>query len=144
MSSLDQKFPKSWDTEMGLNDAEQVKALKVLNSTIEDLSRSPVLNPYYLVQRLRDRLEMALGLTFDNTLMPGETGNKTVPLSPVNNPTIHNLSGEYVKDNGFLKLFPLGLTLSFQWVKTDKVYHVHGEIKPVQLPTPIAVSEKKE
>lgn len=142
--SLDQKFPKTWDTERGLDNEEQVQALKVLNSTIEDLSKSPVINPYYLVQRVRERLEMALGLTFDTALLPGESGLRSVPLTPVNNPTIHNFSGEYVKDNGFLKMFPLGLTIHFQWVKTEKVYHVHSEIKPVQLPTPVAVSEKKE
>lgn len=144
MSSFDQKFPKSWDAEVGLDNEEQLKALKVLNTTIEDLSKSPVLNPYYLVQRLRDRLEMALGLTFNSALLPGDSGEKSIHLAPVNNPTVHNLSGEYTTDNGYLKIFPHGLVISFRWVKTDKVYHVHPEIKPVLIPNLVPVTEKKD
>lgn len=140
MSSFDQRFPKSWNAEIGLDNDEQKKALEVLNSTIEDLNHNPVLNPYYMIQRMRVRLETALGLTFDTVLLPGETGQKVAHLFPVNNPSVHNHSAQYTYDNTFLKLFPRGLVIEFRWIKTYNMYHVHATIKQEELPNPVPVA----
>jgi len=156
MSNLDQSFstllsediqkclPSAGNAEVGLDAQEQTKALELINSTLAPLTSTTTLNPYYMVQRIQVRLAQSTGLTFDEAYFVGETGEKEIILRPVDNITVHNLSGQYTSDNPFLKMFPGGLRIKFQFVKVGTLYHVDAQVIPVPLPSPVPVTEKKE
>lgn len=141
---VQKRLPSPGNAEVGLDAQEKAARLAQMNGELSPLTHSPTVNPYYLVQRIKDRIGLAFGLTFDETYLLGDSGAKELFLKPIQNVTVHNFAGEYTHDNSYLKVFPGGLHIKFQYVKTGKVYHVHAEIAEVPLPSPVPVSEKKE
>jgi hypothetical protein len=141
---IQKRLPSPGNSEVGLDAQEKAKRLEHMNSELTPLTNTPTVNPYSLVQRIKDRVGLAFGLTFNDAYLLGDSGTKELFLKPIQNITVHNFSGEYTTDNGYLKVFPGGLQIKFQYVKTGKVYHIHAEIVEVPLPSPVPVSEKKD
>lgn len=136
-------IPSSGNAELGLSPLEQITTLEKINSVLAGITDSPALNPYYLVERVRERLQNVLGLTFENTYLMGDTGTVEKILEPMYAPTggrVHD-AAKWTQDNGFLKLFPGGLKVRFTFLKVNRVYTVGAEVITLPTPTPAAVSE---
>lgn len=136
-------IPSSGNAEQGLTPLEQITTLEKINSVLAGITDSPALNPYYVVERVRERLQTVLGLTFDTTYFVGDTGVIEKVLQPLYNPTqgrIHSAS-KWTEDNGFLKLFPGGLKVRFHFLKVGRVYTVGAEVTRLPDPLPSSVSE---
>lgn len=138
------KLPTPGNVELGLTREERVKSLETFNSVLAGLVEVPASNPYYMVEKIKKRLELTLGLTFDDTFyMAGDSGKTVLPLIDVNVVFTHsNLDGRVRSDNGFLKRFPHGLVLHLSWVTFKNITHVDVNIMESSIPTPISVNEK--
>src|ERR1700675_1246164 len=126
-------IPSSGNAEQGLTPLEQITTLEKINGVLAGITDHPALNPYYVVERVRERLQAVLGLTFDTTYFVGDTGVIDKVLEPLYNPTtgrIHS-ANKWTQDNGFLKLFPGGLKVRFHFLKVGKVYTVAAEVTPM-------------
>ena len=77
-------IPSSGNVVTGLNSKEQTHALEVINGSLSAITDSPALNPYYLVERVKDRLKVMLGVSFDNIFFLGDVGSFEKPLVPHN------------------------------------------------------------
>jgi hypothetical protein len=144
-------IPSSGNVMVGLNTPEQEALLRHINSLLVGIVEAPSFNPYYQLERIKDRLKMSTGLTFDNTYFLGEVGSFEKLLVPMNNlnaatpafrttanPHIHSPApGGDVIDNGYLNKFPHGLKIKIQFLKSNTLYHLNVEIVPV--PDPPAV-----
>jgi hypothetical protein len=136
-------IPSSGNVTVGLNDEEQEHLLGMINSMLVILTDTPALNPYYILERIKTRLKLTLGLTFDDTYFLGEIGSFEKPLVPVNlmHAHTHGMFGQEVIDNGWLNKFPHGLTLKVQFVKSGPLYHLNAEVFPcpdLKVPPPIS------
>jgi hypothetical protein len=123
-------FPHTGNVEEGLNSQEQLQMLEHMNSVLSPLTTTATLNPYYMVQRIKDRVKLALGLTFDETLFLGESGTRTCFLFPTENVHAQSKAGIHFPDHPYLKMFPSGLIIKFQFLKIATTYHVDVKIVP--------------
>jgi hypothetical protein len=155
MSSLDQTFtsflkedntnstiPSSGNVLTGLNSEEQEHLLQELNSVLSGITNTPVINPYYIVERIKTRLKLTLGLSFDNTYFLGDVGSFERKLFPHND--LVSVEGGNIppNDNAWLKLFPHGLCVRIRFVKVSNLYTVSAEILPVKdFGAPPSISE---
>ncbi len=128
----DSNFLHSGNVEEGLSSKEQLQMLDHLNSVFAPLTATSTVNPYYMVQRIKDRIKMALGLTFDETLFLGENGNKECYLYPTELVHVKNKAGIPFPDHPYLKLFPSGLLIKFQFLKIGNIYHIDATITPAK------------
>ena len=136
-------IPSSGNVITHLNHEEQEHALQKVNSLLTAITDSPVLNPYYLVERIKTRLKLALGLSFDDSYFLGDIGSFEKPLFAHNdNVSVYGgITQSVPNDNGWLKLFPRGLVIRFQFLKNGNLYNVNAEIvlRPEpQSPPPIS------
>jgi len=137
-------IPSPGNVLTGLNQGEQERLLEQINSMLAVLTDSPALNPYYIVERIKTRLKMALGLTFDNSYFLKEVGSFEKPLFAHNDTVSVYGGGAQVcpPDNAWLKLFPHGLGIKIQFLKSGTLYHLNAEIFPYpDPPQPKAISE---
>jgi hypothetical protein len=141
---VEKRLPSSGNAEVGLDSKERANVLEQLNGLLTPLTHTPVLNVYYMIQRIKDRLATTTGLTFSDALFAGEGGQKNFRLVPVDGVYAHTFSGVRVPVNGWLSLFPHGLDIHFRYVKLGNLYTVHAEIQPVVNSSPVPVTEKKE
>jgi len=135
-------IPSSGNVITGLNSTEQAHALEKINSTLTVITDSPAFNPYYLVERIKTRLKVMLGVSFDDTYFLGDVGSFEKPLLPHND--LVSVEGGIIppNDNAWLKLFPHGLVIKFQFLKSGPLYNVSAVIAPVpDPPAPGAISE---
>lgn len=139
-------LPSPGNAEVGLLTSEETRNFELMNSFLWGFNDSPTINPYYLIQRVRDRLKVSTGLTFGDVYFTGGAGSIDKVLKPIDGINAHTFSGEPVIDNGFLNKFTgtHGLKIHFQFVKVGNLYNVHVEIKPaVGNSAPGKVFEKK-
>jgi|ERR1035441_10151458 hypothetical protein len=139
---LNPTYPSPGNVVIGLDHEEQEHSLKLLNSMLAGITDSPAFNPYYLVERIKTRLKLAMGVSFDDTYFVGEVGSFEKPLYAHND--VVSVEGGMLppNDNSWLKLFPHGLLIKFQFLKSGKFYNVNAEIvaRP-DYPLPPSISE---
>jgi hypothetical protein len=140
-------IPSPGNVLTGLDTSEQEALLRHINSVLVGIVDAPSFNPYYQVERIKQRLRLALGLTFDDTYFLKEVGSFERVLVPVNNlnaatpafrttnvptgPHIHAPGpGGDVIDNGYLNKFPHGLLLKVQFLRSDNLWHLNAQIVP--------------
>jgi hypothetical protein len=131
-------IPSPGNASYGFDTEEQARFLREINSTLAVLTDTPALNPYYILERIKTRLKLTLGLTFDNGYFIGEFGSFEKHLVS-NNQTLahkHALS-VIVVDNGWENKFPNGLTLRVQFLKAGTLYNVAAEV--IATPHPVAL-----
>ena len=137
-------IPSSGNVITGLNSEEQEHILQAINSTLTVLTDMPSLNPYYILERIKTRLKLTLGLTFDDAYLLGDIGSFERYLTPVDGlyGHTHGVGAMEVVDNGWKNKFPHGLAIKFQFLKAGPLYHVNAEIFPVPDPkNPPPISE---
>jgi hypothetical protein len=139
-----QSLPTPGNREIGLTSEEEIRILEAMNSVLAGLTQSPALNPYYMVQRIKDRIKLATGLTFDDVFFTSETGPHEKVLVPVDHVPGHTHANLPVVDNGFLNKFPGGLLIRFNFLKSGTIYNIQAEIVKAPTPTPARISEKKD
>ncbi len=123
-------LPSPGNATVGFTTAEETRTLEMINSVLSSMSETPVINPYYMVQRIRDRVALATGLTFDDAYFTGETGVITKTLFAIDFVQAHKHNPALaVTDNGFLNKFgPAGLSIKFHFLKSGGLYNVNVEI----------------
>jgi hypothetical protein len=125
---IPQHFPSPGNAEVGLDQKEQTRMLEHINDVLAPLTSTATVNPYYMVQRIKDRLKLALELTFDDAYFLGNTGTKECHLIATDMVHAKDKSGLYHVDHPYLKFFPGGLILKFQFLKIGNVYHVDARV----------------
>ena len=133
-------FPSPGNPEIGLTSKEQQDILDKLNDGLAPLNNISAVNPYYMIQRIKDRLKLLAGLTFDDTYLIGNAGTKESYLVPVDHVNVRTFNNRHYQDNAFLKLFPNGLVVKFQFLKVGNIYHIDARITPGNM-VAIPVSE---
>jgi len=136
-------IPSSGNILVGLDQGEQEHLLAIMNSMLSAISDSPVINPYYIVERIKTRLKVTFGLIFDNAYFLGNIGSFERPLMAYN-----GLESTYgggmtpPADNSWQKFFPHGLVIKFQFLKVGTLYNVNADIVPQpDPPKPPPISE---
>jgi hypothetical protein len=136
-------IPSTGNVLVGLNHEEQERMLRQINSMLVILTDSPVLNPYYILERIKTRLKLVMGMTFDDSYFLGEVGSFEKPLVAHNE--LVSVYGGLVappNDNAWTKLFPHGLMIKVQFLKGGPLFNVSAEIVPVQdASVPPSISE---
>jgi hypothetical protein len=129
-------LPTPGNTEIKLTPNEEEKTLVLLNSIFDGLFEAPSINPYYMLNRIKDRVKMVLGLGFEDQYFTGDSGVKVFRLIPLNHYSRqHTLQdGHNFVDNGYLKRFPHGLNLKVYFLKVDKFYHLQPTIEANDIP----------
>lgn len=130
-------IPSPGNAVTGYSHEEQEYFIGAINSTLSALTEMPSLNPYYILERIKTRLKLTLGVTFDDSFFVGDTGSFTKRLLPhniVNN--AHTAANLPVVDNGWLNKFPHGLDIKIQFLKSGPLYHVNAEIVPCPYTAP--------
>jgi len=143
-------IPSPGNVVTGLNTSEQEALLRHINSVLVGIAEAPSINPYYQLDRVRERLKLALGLTFDDVWFLKEVGSFEKVLVPHNNlnaatpafrttndqttsPGVHTHApapGGDVIDTGYLNKFPHGLVLKVQYLKSKTLWYINVEIVP--------------
>lgn len=131
-------IPSPGNAAYGFDTEEQERFLREINSTLAVLTDTPALNPYYILERIKTRLKLTLGLTFEDHYFLGEFGSFEKMLVAANQMAAHTHSYAQVVDNGWENKFPNGLTLRVQFLKAGTLYNVAAEIiatpRPAILP----------
>jgi len=128
-------IPSTGNILDGLNSEEQNHLLLMVNSMLSALTDMPAMNPYYIVERIKTRLKIMLGLSFDDTFFVGEYGSFEKPLYAYND--VVSVYGGMVNpkpDNAWCKLFPHGLTLRVHFLKSGTLFNVNAEVVPSTTP----------
>jgi hypothetical protein len=136
-------IPSPGNVLVGLNHEEQERMLRQINSMLVILTDSPALNPYYILERIKTRLKLVMGMTFEDTYFLGEVGSFERPLF-AHNGTVSVYGGVvgFPNDNAWGKFFPAGLVLKVHFLKSRTLYNVVAEIVPVPDPiVPPSISE---
>jgi hypothetical protein len=136
-------IPSTGNVLVGLNSEEQDHILREVNSMLAALTDSPALNPYYIVERLKTRLKLVLGLSFDDTYFLGNVGSFERRLVAHNSvESVYGGSSVIPHDNAWMKLFPHGLVIKIQFLKSGPLYNVNAELAAVPDPAqPPPISE---
>jgi hypothetical protein len=137
-------IPSPGNVLVGLNSGEQDRLLEEINSVLVVLTDTPALNPYYILERIKTRLKLMLGLTFDDSYFLSDVGSFEKYLVPVNSlhAHTHGITGQEVVDNGWANKFPNGLGIKIQFLKSGPLYHLNAQIFACPDPqTPPPISE---
>lgn len=122
----------------GLNPSEESFIITGMNDALAGICNFPTINPYYIVERVRERVKSFFGLTFEDLNFNSEpVGTIEKPLVPLyNNITgIRNQANQHTVDNGYLKLMDgNNLAIRFHYVKVKNIYTVSVQI--VNIPKP--------
>jgi len=110
---------------------------------------TPVMNPYFLIKRIQDKL-MQVGLHFDVPTLVGNSGEVSVPLSQFGGtygykPTSGQANGvgypEVSSTDGISDRVPGGLNIKFDWTCFRGLYTIGTEIVPGTKPVAKAIKE---
>lgn len=121
-------IPSPGNAAYGFDSEEQARFLKEINQTLAVLTDTPALNPYYILERIKTRLRLTLGLTFEDHYFLGEIGSFEKLLVATNQISAHTNGYAQVIDNGWENKFPNGLTLRVQFLKAGTLYNVAAEV----------------
>lgn len=95
-----------------------------LNFYLHQLSKSPYLNPYGILQQVRGKLNL-IGLDFDKPLFVGDKGVVAMPLKGWGGRTGYlDNKGTIGTDDGISHILPGGLKIVFTFEKTNGQYYL--------------------
>jgi hypothetical protein len=135
-------IPSPGNINSGLNSNERERLLEEINSMLVVLTDTPALNPYYIIERIKTRLKLSFGLTFDSVYFLGNVGSFEKILVAHNDVVSVEGGSLPPNDNAWLKFFPHGLGIKFQFLKSGPLYHLNTEIFAVpDPPVPPSISE---
>jgi hypothetical protein len=139
------------DVTFNASRIEDPEIVQRLNAYLASASATPVMNPYFLLMRIQDKLGQ-IGLHFEIPTFVGNSGSVEKPLKQFGGrygyaPTSPKDDGsvgypEIKSDDGISQRHPGGLNIKFTWTCFKGLYTIDAQLLPGSF-APTAIKENE-